>query len=426
MPFFVKNLESIQGDERDVIFISVGYGRDQDGRLTQNFGPINSEGGERRLNVLISRARERCDVFSSLTADDIDVANRKPGTAALREFLQYAEKGYFDVAKPTERTFDSDFEESVADFLKSRGLIVHPQVGMAGFYIDLGVIDPAKPSRYLLGIECDGATYHSSRSARDRDRLRQDILESRGWTIHRVWSTDWFHRRTQEQTKLLDALTKATQSGEKPIRPIRDTGPVEPSQDEPGQVLSTPREKTAVTAYREADFRVASPLAPHEAPTQLVADAMYKILEVEAPIHEDEVCKRLATVWNLDRAGSRIREAAAKALRSLKQSGRCVVDGGFWALPGAQVITVRDRSQATSATLRKAEYIPPQEILEAAKQVLAESVRAPLDELTVEVARRFGFQRTGQDLNEVIQKNVRNQFGRLFQCDSTGLVTLGS
>jgi very-short-patch-repair endonuclease len=208
-PFFVKNLESIQGDERDVIFISIAYGRDRNGRMPASFGPINNDGGERRLNVLISRAKERCEVFSPITGDDVDVSGRKAGVVALKQFLQFAEKGYLDVPLPVDKPFDSDFEESVANFLTQRGFKVHAQVGMAGFYIDLGVLSSDNSSRYLLGIECDGATYHSSRSARDRDRIRQSILEARGWRIYRIWSTDWFHRRTGEETRLLDALSHA-------------------------------------------------------------------------------------------------------------------------------------------------------------------------------------------------------------------------
>jgi very-short-patch-repair endonuclease len=148
-------------------------------------------------------------VFSPLTADDIDISSRKAGVVALKQFLQFAEKGYLDVPQPADKPFDSDFEESVASFLMQRGFKVHPQVGMAGFYIDLGVLSPTDAARYVLGIECDGATYHSSRSARDRDRIRQQILESRGWRIHRIWSTDWFNRRSAEEHRLLDALERA-------------------------------------------------------------------------------------------------------------------------------------------------------------------------------------------------------------------------
>jgi very-short-patch-repair endonuclease len=418
-PFFVKNLESIQGDERDVIFISVGYGRDKDGRLTQNFGPINSDGGERRLNVLISRARERCEVFSPISADDIDVSSRKPGTTALREFLQYAEKGYFDVPTRTEKSFDSNFEESVADFLRSRGLTVHPQVGMAGFYIDLGVIDPSKPSRYLLGVECDGATYHSSRSARDRDRLRQEILESRGWTIHRIWSTDWFHRRNQEEARLLDAVTKAssTPTSKPPTRSPPASAQPTAAPPEPDAAPDLP--KTA-TLYVEATFRVKSDKAPHEASMADVAKAMYRIVEIEGPIHHEEACRRLASVWGLDRAGNRIRDAGLRALTSLGEKCSCTSDGGFWTLLPSPPITVRDRSQTESSYLRRAEYLPPGEIRAAALQVLSENARVHRDDLVVEIARRFGFQRTGEDLWGAIDAVLRALVGSGASCDDEG------
>jgi very-short-patch-repair endonuclease len=196
-PIFVKNLENIQGDERDVIFISVGYARDASGYMAMNFGPLSLEGGERRLNVLISRARERCEVFSSITADDIDLQRAKSrGAAAFKTFLRYAATGVLGIERPKgeDDDYDSDFERQVALALKGHGYEIHHQVGTAGFIIDLAVVDSVRPGRYLLGIECDGATYHSSRSARDRDRLRENVLKDRGWRIHRVWSTDWFHR----------------------------------------------------------------------------------------------------------------------------------------------------------------------------------------------------------------------------------------
>lgn len=209
-PVFVKNLENIQGDERDVIFISVGYGKDRDGRFYQSFGPVGAQGGERRLNVLITRARKRCEVFSSIVAEDITFDGvGKPGVAALKEFLKLAKDGFIDTANPTGKSFDSDFEEAVAYEIRALGYDFHPQVGTAGFFVDLGVIDPVNPQKYVLGVECDGAAYHSSRYARDRDRLRQMILERRGWKMHRIWSTDWFYRRDREVAKLKEAIEAA-------------------------------------------------------------------------------------------------------------------------------------------------------------------------------------------------------------------------
>ena len=209
-PFFVKNLENVQGDERDVIFISIGYGRSADGRLTMNFGPLNQDGGERRLNVLITRARRRCEVFTNLTADDIDL-NRtdRRGVAALKRYLKYAQTGEFDIAIPTDREADSPLEEAVANGLRELGFQVDHQVGSAGYFIDLSVKDPERPGRYLLGIECDGATYHSAQSARDRDRLRQQVLEGLGWRIHRIWSTDWFRAPDRELRKTAEAIEAA-------------------------------------------------------------------------------------------------------------------------------------------------------------------------------------------------------------------------
>ena len=166
------------------------------------FGPLGVEGGERRLNVLISRAKRRCEVFSSMTDEDIDPdfasGNSRKGVLAFKVFLHFARTGRMAMAETTGRDHDSVFEEQVAKALRARGHTVHLQVGIAGFFIDLAVTDPNLPGRYVLGIECDGESYHDSRSARDRDRLRQAVLEDHGWIIYRIWSTDWFNRPREQ------------------------------------------------------------------------------------------------------------------------------------------------------------------------------------------------------------------------------------
>ena len=422
--FFVKNLESIQGDERDVIFISVGYGRDAGGRLTGSFGPINNDGGERRLNVLITRAKERLEVFSSLTADDIDTSSRKAGIVALKKFLQYAEKGYLEVPTRTDKPFDSDFEESVANFLRLRDFEVHPQVGMAGFYIDLGVLHPKNRARYVLGIECDGATYHSSRSARDRDRIRQKILEDRGWVIHRIWSTDWFNRRAAEEHRLLDALARAETAPEEKRTEREPPSPPPPRTEvcPPPQTEVSPR---TTVPYQEAEFRVRSDALPHEVPRK-VEEAVRRIVDIEGPIHTEEVARRVATVWGLERAGSRIQDATRRALKALERQIALKPVGDFWMSAKAAEVQPRDRSEAQSSTLRRAEYLPPAEVSATAKEVLKENVRVPLNELVVEIARRLGFARTGQDLREVILKVIESQFGTVLESREDGSVMLMS
>jgi very-short-patch-repair endonuclease len=208
-PFFVKNLENVQGDERDVIFISTVYGPDAaTGVVMNRFGPINGIHGHRRLNVLFTRAKYRVEVFTSMRPGDIRAAEgSQPGVHALRAYLEYAETGKLEPGETTGRESDSEFEELVRDRLQERGFGVVPQVGVAGYFIDLAVKHP-KRSGYLLGIECDGASYHSSRSARDRDRLRQQVLERLQWNIYRIWSTDWFQSPDEELRRLLSHIDR--------------------------------------------------------------------------------------------------------------------------------------------------------------------------------------------------------------------------
>ena len=209
-PVFVKNLETVQGDERDIILFSITYGPDESGRLTMNFGPLNRDGGERRLNVAMTRARSEMIVFSTLDPEYIDL-NRTSAVAVrdLKHFLQYAEKGASVLVAPAMGSvgdFESPFEESVADALRANNWEVRPQIGVSAYRIDIGAVHPDKPGVYLAGVECDGAMYHSSSVARDRDKIRQAVLENLGWTLFRVWSTDWWHHKAKALKDLDAAL----------------------------------------------------------------------------------------------------------------------------------------------------------------------------------------------------------------------------
>ena len=208
---FLKNLENVQGDERDVIYISCTYGPQEAGaaHMPQRFGPINSAAGGRRLNVLFTRSKKRMHVFSSMTEGHIVVSETSSaGVHALKNFLSYVQTGKLQQQKVTGKQPDSDFEISVMNALRLEGFNCIPQVGVAGYFIDLAVQDPGQPGRYLMGIECDGATYHSAKSARDRDRLRQSVLEGLGWNIKRIWSTDWFKNPQAQLKPIIEALHK--------------------------------------------------------------------------------------------------------------------------------------------------------------------------------------------------------------------------
>lgn len=210
---FIKNLENLQGDERDVIFVCYTYGKDPASkRLMQRFGPINSEKGWRRLNVLITRSRHRMVVFSSFHPGDIQGGPEKSrGVNAYKDFLSYAISGTIeDGGTVAGKAPDSPFEIAVCRTIEQMGVEAVPQVGVAGFFIDIGVRRRDGDRSFLLGVECDGATYHSARSARDRDRLREEIIRSRGWEIHRIWSTDWFLNQKAEEEKLKQAILNVT------------------------------------------------------------------------------------------------------------------------------------------------------------------------------------------------------------------------
>lgn len=399
-PFFVKNLETVQGDERDVILISIGYGRDPDGFLRMNFGPLGAEGGERRLNVLISRARRRCLVFSSMQSGDIDLARASGrGVASLKVFLQFAETGRLEMARPTDREPQSPFEESVRDALQQHGCEVHPQIGIAGFFIDLGVVDHEQPGRYLLGIECDGATYHSSRSARDRDRLRQAVLEDHGWRIHRIWSTDWFHRPTEQLRRTLARIEEARAAR------AASGANAAPSQKNAKATVTTDIERAepeepesnsvafGTEPYQAASFSPPRDTEPQSLDPAAMAEILHRIVEIEGPIHEDELVVRVRDLWRIPRAGARVQEAVAKGVRTLLVARRCTREQDCLDLPDRPV-RIRSREGVASPNLRKPDFLPPSEIRAAIQALVVAVHGVRRAELPAAVARGLGFRTT--------------------------------
>ena len=208
--FFIKNLENVQGDERDCIFVSTTFGKGPGmPRLRQHFGPISRENGWRRLNVLFTRAKKSISLFTSMEPSDIiDDTSTPRGTKMLRAYLEFAKTGILETYEDTGGGYESEFEEAVGQMLINAGYDIKCQLGVSKFRIDIAVKNPAAEGSYLVAIECDGASYHSARSARDRDRIRQEVLENLGWKgrIWRIWSTDWYRSPDSESAKLLSFL----------------------------------------------------------------------------------------------------------------------------------------------------------------------------------------------------------------------------
>jgi len=260
-PFIIKNLESIQGDERDIIIVSTVYGPDPSGNMYQRFGPINSKNGWRRLNVLFTRAKYRVEVISSMRPSDIVSDERTGrGVRAFREYLDYAASGRLETGSHTGRPPDSDFEVAVAQMLADRGFSCEPQVGVAGFFIDIGVRDPNNNGRFILGVECDGSTYHSTKAARDRDRLRDEVLVRLGWRLHRVWSTDWFADPVREMDRLVASIhektvgvTSAADDTPPDFSPV-ETRPSAPREATPPFKQQPERAAVSETLFSESDL----------------------------------------------------------------------------------------------------------------------------------------------------------------------------
>ncbi|MCY4600495.1 MAG: DUF3320 domain-containing protein [Acidobacteria bacterium] len=406
-PFFVKNLENVQGDERDVILISIGYGKIDGGHMPMNFGPLNQDGGERRLNVLITRARRRLEVHANFVAGDLDL-NRTGarGVEALKTFLKYAETGTLDVPRPTGQEADSPFEEAVAEALRARHHDVHHQVGSAGFFVDLAVVDPRQSGRYLLGIECDGASYHSARSARDRDRLRQQVLEGLGWTIHRIWSTDWFKYPTRELEKAEEAIRQA-ERGESPGKdpqplslpaPFRRAERVDQLADLGCRYeLAVPDVQLGIREFHETDAGT-------------VLAWILQVVQVESPIHIDETAFRIANAAGLQRAGSRIRARVRSVARYGHDYKRLSKRGDFlWRINHDRMEHFRRRdAEELPGKLRKPEMIAPEEIGIALRHAVEASHGIDADSAVTEASRLFGFKRVGREIQTRFQAVLRD------------------
>lgn len=404
-PFFIKNLENVQGDERDVILISIGYGRTEDGKVPMNFGPLNNEGGERRLNVLITRAKMRCEVFTNITSEDIKVGeSARFGIRALKSFLYFAQYAKFD--KPEALIPDEirPFEDEIAAQLSKAGYTVRNKVGSPGFYLDLAVVDPENPGRYILGLICDGKAYDSAASATDRDRLRSQVLELFGWNLYQVWSADWYRNPGRELTRLLAAVEQAKHITES-IDKENEAWQLEVSRDEVTDgILQTPE-------YRLAEIHIEHIRAEFQLYTFAeLAGWIAEVVNTESPVHFDEMAKRITDAAGITKVGSRIRYTLTQALNQAQDEHLVTVKQDFIWSPAMEKAIVRDRSKLPAA-YRKLSLIAPEEIGEAIVQVVSGAISITEQEAIPLIAKLLGFSRVTdemrQQLSEAIGKAIQ-------------------
>ena len=407
------------------------------GKVAMRFGPLGSAGGDRRLNVLISRAKRRCEVFSSITDEDIDAdfaASRK-GVFAFRLFLHFARTGRLSLLETTGRDHEGVLEAEVASALQNRGYQVHRNVGIAGLFVDLAVADPERKGRYILGVECDGASYRAGRSARDRDRIRRAVLEDHGWTIHRLWCADWFQRPAEELDRIVAAIEAA-----KSELATRDAAPDRPARAVPVELVTIEREDITEVGLMGVEERPAAFTGPyveaavkrpfstpdelHLTPTGALVHLAEQVVAREGPVHIDEVTARIRDAWGAGRAGGRIRDAIERAVAISVSQGRMVREGGFLFEPGCTP-TVRDRSQVRSPGLRKPDMLPPTELRAAILQVVHANFGATPSQVALTVARDLGFKATSAQLRGVIDASVERALNTQDLIHQDNLLVIG-
>jgi very-short-patch-repair endonuclease len=413
---FIKNLESVQGDERDIIIFSIGYGPDGQGLVYKNFGPVGMKGGERRLNVAVTRARKLVEVVSSMTAGQIqDPASA--GARHLKRYLDYAERG--QIALESESSVlgmgpESPFEESVIDFVKSLGYDVETQVGVSGYRIDVGVRHPNFPGAFMMGIECDGAMYHSSRSTRDRDRLRHDVLTGLGWNLYHVWGTDWYRNRSNAKRQLQDSLSRAAS------RPV--TGTL--TRLENVVTITPPTKREDVEEFGHASWAVPYPKKTYSVRSSIdfsdpdqafrLVSFVTEVARNEAPLHIDTLAQRLKESSWLDRVGSRIKRTLEGAI----EQADVVFDGEFIRLRDSRPLQVR---QPRGGSVRKVGQVPPEEIELCLELLARDSIGLTREEMIKECAQIFGWKRLGPDINRSLDAAIDRliRTGELLSADGT-------
>ena len=417
--FFIKNLENVQGDERDTIIFSVGYAKDEVGKMYMNFGPLNRVGGERRLNVAVTRAKHNVKLVASILPTDIDLDRTKAvGVKLLRSYLEFAQQGVN--ALINEVTYDakiidceSPFEESVYDYLSARGYQVQTQVGCSEYRIDMAVKHPTLNGKFAIGIECDGAAYHSSRTARERDRLRQTVLEDMGWTIYRIWSTDWIKSPESQGAKLEAAIRAAFEKNTvtPPVRPIppaielqeeilategiTESLPLETLWEEPE---STDSEEAHFYGFIDYEY---AKLEPHWSQDH-VAKAITHVIAIEQPIHIYELAKRLLPLYKRQKVTGAFRGEVEWELRRILKTAKIQRKGDF--LQFADFTELKVRIPSSEGTGRDIDYIPVEEIKLAFIEIAKRSYGIPKDELIKLAANQFGFMRRGGKIMDILER----------------------
>lgn len=414
-PLFIKNLENVQGDERDIILFSVGYGPDEEGNIYMNFGPLNRDGGWRRLNVAVSRARYEMKVFSTLTPEMINLSRSSAeGVAALKSFLEFAQGREIPVTENTLFSTDS-MRSSVADEIARRlreaGYETVRSVGRSEYKIDIGVIDQEDPEKYRLGILLDGIPYRNSRTARDRDISQISVLQGLGWTLHRVWTMDWWDDPDKEINKIIEILTRAPEPDPDP-EPPKDNP--EETEQETAQAEETDKTEGATEASSVSEYEQyktaglpaldlgGSKPSDNRA---LIGDLLSKVIEAEAPVSRSVAVKRIAEATGLQKNTRSLNEQVGICKDQLRLKVTKEGEKEFFWTENSDPQKY-DSFRVTVNKEREITDIPKEEIANAVIQVIGDQISLSHQDLIKEGAKALGFMRLGTKVSEAMENAI--------------------
>lgn len=402
--FFIKSLENVQGDERDTIIFSIGYAKDASGVMRMNFGPLSKTGGERRLNVAVTRAKYNVKLVGSILPTDINTERvSADGPKLLRGYIDFAMNGpavlQNEIIESGYVQHDSPFESAVYNFLDRKGYKLATQVGCSGYRIDMAVKHPTLSGRYILGIECDGAAYHSARTARERDRLRQDVLESMGWKIYRIWSTDWIKDPVTEGQRLIEAVVDATFSYTETVPEAQ--APMKQKATDTSEPFMTVEDKPVslediANPYGFDSFTVTdfNTLPCDQNGYLQLTDCIELLVQNEYPIHYELLCQKVSPLLEREKATSVVRKNVEIALQLM--GGRVIRKGDFFYPADYTMIPVRQ------ANGRNIKHISTDELAAAMLRVLGKCVGTTRIALIDETTRAFGFNRRGANITKAM------------------------
>ncbi|MBS3141535.1 DUF3320 domain-containing protein [Candidatus Woesearchaeota archaeon] len=408
---FVKNLETVQGDERDIIILSVGYGKDSGGKFSYNFGPLNKEGGYKRLNVSITRSRFKTVVVSSILPDELDADKiNVEGVKYLKDYLDFAKNKDFTkfLQKSEGIQFDSSFEEVVYEELKKEGFNVSCQIGCSGYRIDLAIKHPKKPGEYILGVECDGSQYHSSRFARDRDKIRQIVLENLGWNIIRIWSDDWLNNKEYEIEKIKDKVKDILKS--KSISESKQNNclsKIDEKEDFKEIELKDKYKEYKIVELSKSNINLEfdnyGSLNNYSA-VSVIKKKILQVLEIESPIEKELLYKRVLSSMGIQKLGRRIENLFEEILRELKKENGINIYQNTISL---EPVNILSKVKISKESDRPFILIPKEELGGAIIDILKNSFSITKEAITADIARGiYSNNRTGNKIRNKIEEAI--------------------